>query len=85
MKIHTVKTGDSLWGIAKKYLGDGNRFKEIQRANGLKDTLITPGMVLKIPSESVSKYEEIGKAFEKAIRDVDNLPSVKKLYDLVGD
>lgn len=68
MKTHTVKKGDSLWGIAKKYLGDGNRYKEIQKANSLKDTLISPGMVLKIPSESNTNYEEIGKAFEKRSR-----------------
>lgn len=85
MKTHTVKKGDTLWGIAKTYLGDGARYKEIQKLNNLKEPVIYPGMVLKIPSESKSNYEEIGKAFEKALKDVDNLPSVNALYDMVED
>ena len=84
MTQYTVKQGDTLWGIAKKLLGDGNRYREIQKENGLQDTLIRVGMVLKIPSDSKPTFEEIGKAFEKAVQDVDNLPSVQKLYDLIG-
>lgn len=83
MTKYTVKKGDTLWGIAKKLLGDGNKFKEIQRANNLKDTLIREGMVLVIPSES--GYEKLGRAFEKAVNDVENLDSVKKLYEMIGD
>lgn len=82
---HTVKKNDTLWKLAQNYLGDGSRYKEIMKANGLKDTVIFPGMVLKIPSGGGSHYEEIGKAFEKAMNDVDELPSVKKLYDLIGE
>lgn len=84
---HTVKKGDTLWSIAKKYLGDGNRYKEIQKANGLKDTVIYPGTVIQIPSSQPSKptYEQIGRALEQALKDVDGLPSVNKLYSLLGD
>lgn len=87
MKTYTVKKGDSLWGIAKKFLGDGNRYKEIQKANGLKDTVIQPGLVLKIPTTTSSSinYEQIGKAFEKALNDVDKLSSVQNLYKMLGD
>lgn len=87
MTTYTVKKGDTLWSIAKKLLGDGNRYKEIQKANGLKDTVIYPNTVLKIPNSNTSKfsYEEIGKAFEKALNDVDKLDSVNKLYSLMGD
>ena len=46
--IYEVKRGDTLWGIAKKYLGDGARYKEIQALNGIKDDLIFPGQKLKI-------------------------------------
>lgn len=46
---YTVKRGDSLWKISKKYLGKGNRYREIQSANGLKSTLIHAGQKLKIP------------------------------------
>lgn len=84
MTMYTVRKGDTLWGIAKKLLGDGNRYREIQKENGLTDTVIRVGMVLKIPKKSKPTFEEIGRAFEKAVQDVDNLPSVQKLYDLIG-
>lgn len=47
---HTVKQGDTLWGISRKHLGRGNLYPEIMEANGLKSTVIRPGMVLKIPT-----------------------------------
>lgn len=78
-----MKKGDSLWSIAKKLLGDGAKFKEIQAANGLDDTVIHPGMVLKIPHSKPSN-DEIKRAFEEASNDVENLPSVKKFYQLIG-
>lgn len=43
---HTVKEGESLWGIAKKYLGDGARYVEIKALNNLKSNEIHPGQVL---------------------------------------
>lgn len=48
---YTVKSGDSLWAIAKKQLGNGSRWSEISKLNGLKSTIIRPGQVLKIPAE----------------------------------
>lgn len=83
--MYTVKKGDTLWGIAKKLLGDGNRYREIQKANGLTDTVIHAGMVLKIPKSSKATFEEIGRAFVKATQEVDSLSCVQKLYDLIGD
>ena len=46
---YTVKKGDSLWKIAKKLLGSGNKYKQIQSANGLSNALIKVGQKLKIP------------------------------------
>ena len=51
IKIYVVKKGDTLWGIAQKQLGNGNRYKEIMSLNKLTTTLITPNQVLKIPSK----------------------------------
>lgn len=53
----TVVKGDCLWNIAKKYLGDGSRYKEIYEANKAVidahrggPNMIWPGDVLKIPA-----------------------------------
>ena len=52
-RTYTVVAGDSLSKIAKKFYGDGNKWKRIFEAN--RDTvknpdLIHPGQVLKIPA-----------------------------------
>lgn len=46
---YTTVQGDTLWKISSKFLGAGNKYKRIMEANGLKNTIIRPGMVLKIP------------------------------------
>lgn len=48
---YTVKKGDTLWEIAKKYLGSGARYTEIVKLNGLKTSVIIVGQQLKIPTE----------------------------------
>lgn len=50
---YTVKSGDTLWGIAKIYYGDGMKWKKIAEANGqIADPgLIYPGWVLNLPKE----------------------------------
>lgn len=47
-KTVIVQRGDTLWGIASNHLGDGRRWTEIQKKNGLAGTLIRPGQKLKI-------------------------------------
>ena len=48
---YTVKRGDTLWGISRKYLGAGIRYKEIMELNGLKSTLIHAGKKLYLPEK----------------------------------
>jgi nucleoid-associated protein YgaU len=52
-KTHTVKSGETLWGIAQKYLGKGSRYPEIHAINqppmGPDPSLIYPGQVLNLP------------------------------------
>ena len=50
-RVHTVVHGDTLWAIAKKYLGNGSRYKEIVSLNGLTSNVIYSGMKLKIPNK----------------------------------
>ena len=46
---YTVKKGDSLWAIAAAKLGNGSRYPEIKKLNGLTSDVIYAGQVLKIP------------------------------------
>lgn len=45
-RVHTVKKGDSLYAIARRY---GSTVAKIKAANGLRSDMIRPGMTLRIP------------------------------------
>lgn len=46
-----VKPGDSFWGIARDYLADGNRYKELAEFNGFNpDDILPVGTLLSLPS-----------------------------------
>jgi nucleoid-associated protein YgaU len=53
-KTYTIKTGDTLWGIAQRYVGNGSRYTEIMAANkglpsGNPPNYIYPGQVIILP------------------------------------
>ncbi|OMG45305.1 peptidoglycan-binding protein LysM [Paenibacillus macerans] len=51
-KTYTLVAGDNLWKVAKKILGDGSKYKEIQKLNGIKDSelkRLPVGKVIKLP------------------------------------
>lgn len=51
-KTHTVQSGDTLWGLAKKYYGNGGQYPKIVSANSAikNPNLIYDGQVLNIPA-----------------------------------
>jgi len=51
---YTVKSGDNLWNIAKKELGDGTRWKEIYDLN--KDKISNPNLIYKDQKLEIPKY-----------------------------
>lgn len=55
---YTVKAGDTLWGIAERFLGAGERYVQIMSANNLMTDMIHPGQVLVIP-DGTSVYRTI--------------------------
>jgi nucleoid-associated protein YgaU len=51
-RTHTIRKGDTLWSIAVKYLGDGQRYPEIVKLNGgLDPRKLRVGQVIKLPPE----------------------------------
>jgi len=52
-KVHVLKSGETLWALAQKYLGSGSRWREIADLNGIKDSQVRSlpvGMQIKIPT-----------------------------------
>jgi nucleoid-associated protein YgaU len=52
VEYYTIQKGDTLWAIAKQYLGNGNKYHVIFEANRevIKDPdLIYPGQKIRIP------------------------------------
>ena len=87
MRTYKVKKGDTLWDIAEDQLGEGYLYTKIKAVNGLTSDDLKIGQILKIPTydDSISEgfYSELGRQFEKAIQDISELPSVKKLLEML--
>ncbi len=52
---YTVRDGDTLWSIAERFLGDGNRYPELHQLNRTvvrNPNTIWAGMVLRIPASA---------------------------------
>lgn len=48
-KTYTVKAGDTLWAIAKRYLGDGSKYPQLAKLNNLSNpNSIKAGQVIKL-------------------------------------
>lgn len=83
---YTVKSGDTLSAIAKRF---GTTVQSLVKLNNIANpNLIYPNQVLKlsetVQAPSESDNEKIGKQFKTALNDIRNVPSVKTLLEMLG-
>lgn len=76
---YMVKKGDTLSAIAKKY---GTTVSKLAKANAIQNPdVIHTGQLLIIPSDT--DYVSLGKQVEKVVKDIENLPSFRKLREMM--
>ena len=73
---YVVKSGDSLWSIAKKY---NISVDELKKANNLTNNLLSIGQILRIPT---TKEEESGNYIIYTVKSGDTLYSIARNYGL---
>lgn len=87
--IHQVISGDTLWGIAEKYLGSGFRYHEIMQLNGLTSTLIYPGDQIKLPIQyqeyTVQKGDSLWKIAQEQLGSGTRYTEIMQLNHLSSD
>jgi len=49
-RTYTIKSGDTLYVVAKKELGSASRWKEIEKLNGVSSNELHVGQVIKLPA-----------------------------------
>ena len=69
---YTVKPGDSLWQISRRY---GTTVEAVKRLNGLTSDLLNIGQVLKIPVSQSTSY------IEYTVRPGDSLWTISRRYN----
>lgn len=78
---HTVKSGETLSGIARKY---GTTVEELVSSNGIKNkNLIYVGQVLNIPSKAPSA--DAIAIINECVSDIQKLPSFNRFMEMIGN
>ena len=79
---YTVKKGDSLYSIAKKY---NTTVDELKRINNLTSNILSIGQVLKLPSDKASNVEKEENTISYTVQKGDSLYSIARKYDTTID
>lgn len=81
MKTYYVAAGDTLSEIAAKF---GVDLQKIIAVNSIKDPdKIYIGQAITIPEKDNFSYDSIGQALRVALNDIQKLPSVQALNELL--
>jgi LysM repeat protein len=91
---YRVRSGDSLWTIARDHLGSGTRYPEIAKLNakvlGGRPGFITPGTILQLPTSTpidrdrrrqtviVKRGDTLSEIAEDQLGDADRYPEIFK-------
>lgn len=78
-ETYTVKSGDSLWSIAKKL---NVSVEDLKAANDLTSNLLKIGQILKVPKEEIT---ETGDYIVYTVKSGDSLYSIARQYGLTVD
>ncbi len=79
---YTVKKGDSLYSIAKKY---NTTVDELKRTNNLTSNILSIGQVLKLPSDKANDVEKEENTISYTVQKGDSLYSIARKYDTTID
>ena len=74
--VYTVVKGDTLWGIAKRFYGNGMKYKELAEYNHISNpNLIRVGQKIKIPNATPEPVEQT-----YVVKKGDNLTKIAKMF-----
>lgn len=88
--LYVVKNGDTLWKLAKKYLGSGSLYSLIKSLNGLSYDKIRVGQEIKIPVNkkveyTVKKGDTLWGIAKKHLGSGTLYPEIKRINNLTSD
>lgn len=89
--LYNVESGDTLWNIARTYLGSWTKYNMIMSLNNLQNETIYPGQILKIPLKNqnniytVQPGDNLWNISLKLLGDGNRFYEIIKLNNLQSD